>query len=96
MEKQYYIYILTNQRNTVFYIGVTSNLVKRVWEHKHKLVGGFTKKYNIDQLIYYEVFNDSISAIIREKKIKGWTRAKKLAMIKILNPKLKDLYKNIL
>jgi len=96
MTKQYFVYILMNKRNTVLYIGITSNLIKRVWEHKKKLVKGFTEKYNVDKLVYYEIFNDPENAIAREKKIKGWLRKKKLALIKKKNPEFKDLYNSLL
>ncbi len=73
-DKQYYVYILTNKVNTVFYIGVTSNLIKRIYEHKQKFVEGFTKHYNVDKLVYFEVSNDIESAIKREKQLKNWHR----------------------
>ena len=93
--KQYYIYILTNQYHTVFYVGVTNNLIRRVYEHKNKLVKGFTSKYNINKLVYYEVFSDIRDAIYREKQIKSWSRKKKKEMIEKLNPEWKDLYEEI-
>ena len=86
-----YTYILFNKRNGTLYIGVTSNLVKRVYEHKNKLVDGFTKKYNIDKLGYYEIFDDIEEAIIREKKLKGASRKKKLELIEMNNPEWLDL-----
>ena len=92
MHKQYYVYIMTNKKNNVIYTGVTNNLKKRIYEHKEKLVAGFTKKYNINKLIYYEIFDSSCSAITREKKIKGGSRQKKLNLIKTLNPGWDDLY----
>jgi putative endonuclease len=92
MHEQYYIYIMTNKSNTVLYTGVTDDLKKRVYEHKEKIVGGFTKKYNIDKLIYYEAFDNISSAITREKKIKGGPRQKKVNLIKSLNPNWDDLY----
>lgn len=91
-----YTYILFNKRNGTLYIGVTSNLVKRVYEHKNKLVDGFTKKYNIDKLGYYEVFDDIEEAIIREKKLKGASRKKKLELIEMNNPEWLDLYDEII
>jgi putative endonuclease len=94
--KQYYIYILTNQYNTVFYVGVTNNLIRRVYEHKNKLVKGFTSKYNINKLVYYEVFSDVRDAIYREKQIKSWNRKKKMEMIEKFNPEWKDLYEEII
>ena len=92
MHKQGYIYLLTNERNTVIYTGVTSDLQKRVYEHKEKLVEGFTKKYNINKLVHYEVSDDIESAIVREKQIKAGSRKKKLDLIKSENPRFKDLY----
>ena len=89
-ENNYYVYILTNKSNTL-YIGITNDLIRRLYEHKNKLIAGFTKKYNIDKLIYYEVFDDPESAIQREKEIKGWTRKKKLELIKKINPNFEEL-----
>lgn len=94
-EKKGYVYILTNTNNTVLYTGVTSGLVKRVYEHKNKQVNGFTDRYNLHKLIYYEIFEDIISAIIREKQIKGWLRRKKISLIEKINPDWKDLYNSI-
>lgn len=76
---------MTNKRNTVLYTGVTNDLKKRVYEHKTKLVGGFTKKYNINKLVYYEVLNDIYNAIVREKQIKGGSRQKKINLINSMN-----------
>jgi putative endonuclease len=95
-EKYFYIYILTNPTNTVTYVGVTNDLVRRVWEHKHKVVPGFTSQYNIDKLVYFEQFSDSYLAIEREKQIKGWRRSKKIALIESGNNSWKDLYLTIL
>ena len=92
MQKQYYIYIMTNKRNTVLYTGVTNNLKKRVYEHKEKLVAGFTKRYGINKLVYYEVFENSYGAITREKQIKSGSRQKKINLIQSLNPGWEDLY----
>lgn len=91
MPKQYYVYIMTNQRNTVFYTGITSNLGERTQAHKDKLVKGFTKKYNIDKLVYYEVFENPKEAILREKQIKAGSRKKKIDLILKNNPEFKDL-----
>ncbi|MBL7072698.1 MAG: GIY-YIG nuclease family protein [Candidatus Omnitrophica bacterium] len=91
-EKRGYIYILTNAYNRVLYTGVTSDLIKRVYIHKNKLAPGFTKKYNVNKLVYYEVFGDILSAITREKQVKGWVRKKKIALIEKENPGWKDLY----
>jgi putative endonuclease len=90
LEKQYYVYILTNKSNSL-YIGITNDLHRRLYEHKNKLVPGFTKKYNINRLIYYEVFDNPEIAIQREKEIKGWTRKKKLELIKKSNSNFKEL-----
>ena len=92
----YYVYILTNKNNTTLYIGVTNNLKRRIYEHKNKLVDGFSKKYNLYKLIYFETTTDSYSAISREKQLKGWTRLKKLDLIKSQNPEFEDLYNSIL
>ena len=90
-EKNGYIYILTNSSDKVLYIGVTSNLVKRIYEHKNKFVAGFSQKYNLTKLVYYEAVNDMYSAISREKQIKGWLRSKKIELIKNMNPGWTDL-----
>jgi len=88
----YYVYILTNRHNKVLYTGVTNNLKRRVYEHKNKLVEGFTEKYNIDKLVYFETYKDVRLALNREKEIKGWLRAKKLTLIERENPHWEDLY----
>ncbi|HBG81727.1 TPA: excinuclease ABC subunit C [candidate division CPR2 bacterium] len=93
--KQYYIYIMTNKANMVLYIGVTNNLQKRLWEHKEKLVEGFTKKYNVNELVYYEIFDNIENAILREKQIKAGSRQKKMELIDRFNPEWKDLYDDI-
>ncbi|MFO7773075.1 MAG: GIY-YIG nuclease family protein [Dehalococcoidia bacterium] len=92
MNKQYYVYIMTNNRNTVLYVGVTGDLLKRAYEHKAKLVEGFTKKYNIVKLVYYEVCEDIESAILREKQIKAGSRQKKMQLIDSANTEWRDLY----
>jgi len=86
----YYVYIMTNESRTL-YTGVTNDLTRRVYEHKHKLVPGFTSKYNITQLVYFETTSDIRAAIAREKQIKGWLRKKKIALIESVNPCWKDL-----
>ena len=91
----YYIYILSNKSNKVLYVGVTNNLVRRIYEHKSKLVEGFTKKYNVNKLVYYEVIDDVVVAIQREKEIKGWTRNRKINLINEKNKLWEDLYKSI-
>ncbi|MCF8040349.1 MAG: GIY-YIG nuclease family protein [Desulfohalobiaceae bacterium] len=93
MEYRYYVYILSNKSATL-YIGITSDLKRRVSEHKQKIVPGFTKKYNIDRLVYYEETDDVQAAIRREKSIKGWKREKKVALIEELNPCWHDLSKD--
>jgi putative endonuclease len=95
MEKNYYVYILANKRNGTLYTGITSNLIKRVWEHKEKIVDGFTKKYNIDKLVYFEQYQDPANAISREKRIKKYPRKWKLNLIEKENPHWKDLYKGL-
>ena len=87
----YYVYILTNWDNKVMYIGVTNNLERRLYEHKNKLVKGFTQKYNVHKLVHFEMTNDVMSAIEREKQLKGWSRAKKNALVEIDNPTWRDL-----
>jgi putative endonuclease len=96
MKKKGYVYILTNIGNRVLYTGVTSDLVKRIYEHRSKLVDGFTKKYNAHKLVHYEIFEDMENAIIREKQIKGWERDKKIVLIEKDNAKRKDLYESII
>jgi len=91
--KEYHIYIMTNKSGT-FYIGLTNNIKKRVYQHKNKLADGFTKKYNIDKLLYYETFSDIYSAIAREKTVKGWLRKKKIELINTINPEWEDLSKD--
>ncbi|PIR96487.1 MAG: excinuclease ABC subunit C [Candidatus Doudnabacteria bacterium CG10_big_fil_rev_8_21_14_0_10_42_18] len=93
--KQYYVYIMTNFKNTVLYTGVTNDLVRRAYEHKNKMVEGFTKKYNINKLIYYETTENIDSAILREKQIKAGSRQKKLDLINKFNSDWKDLYNQI-
>ena len=88
--KQYYVYIMTNRSKTLS-TGVTNDLIRRVYEHKNKMIDGFTKKYNITKLVYYEETNDIQAAIAREKQIKGWVRSKKIALIESANPKWDDL-----
>ena len=87
----YYVYILTNKSNRVMYIGVTNNLERRLYEHKQELVEGFTKRYHVHKLVYYEQTSDIRSAIQREKELKGWLRAKKNALVETMNPTWRDL-----
>ena len=96
MDKQSFIYIMTNKSNEVLYVGVTNNIIRRVYEHKNKLMDGFTRKYNLTKLVYYEVFDDITNAITREKQIKGGSRKKKIELIKAFNPKWEDLYEKII
>ncbi len=95
---QYYVYIMTNKTNNVLYTGVTNSLSRRGYEHKTKqsLYDSFTKKYNINKLVYYEIYNDISTAIAREKQIKAGSRKKKVELIKSINPTWKDLYDEIL
>ena len=88
----YYVYILTNANHTVFYTGVTNNLERRCFEHKQKKIKGFTRKYNVDKLIYFEKFDFIDLAIAREKQVKGFSRAKKFALIDKFNKEWKELY----
>ena len=93
--KNGYIYILTNKNNTTLYIGVTSNLVKRIYQHKNKFVDSFSKKYNLHKLIYYEIFEDIQEAIKREKQLKNWHRDWKINLIKDFNSNFNDLSDSI-
>ncbi len=95
MSKQYYVYIMTNKRNTVLYTGVTNDLRRRVYEHREKLVDGFTGKYNIIKLVYYEIFQDPENAIIREKHLKAGSRQKKIDLINQMNKEWRDLYEQL-
>ena len=95
MEKEFYVYILASGRNGTLYIGVTSDLVRRVWEHKNKVVEGFTKKYGVDRLVYYEVHAGGHQAVSREKRMKKWNRAWKIELIEGMNPRWRDLYGDI-
>jgi putative endonuclease len=93
--RQYYLYILTNRYNEVFYIGMTNDIIRRMFEHKHKLVEGFTQKYNLSKLVYYEIATDVKSAINREKQLKNRHREWKINLITEFNPEWKDLSKEI-
>ncbi|MGL4611886.1 MAG: GIY-YIG nuclease family protein [Trueperaceae bacterium] len=92
---QYYVYIMTNKRRSVLYTGMTNNLIRRVLEHKEKRADGFTKRYNVTNLVYYEVAETASAAITREKQIKGGSRQDKLNLIKKMNPDWLDLYETI-
>ncbi|HED38643.1 MAG TPA: GIY-YIG nuclease family protein [Ignavibacteria bacterium] len=91
MEKKGYIYIITNKNNTTLYTGVTSDLNKRIYEHKNHLIEGFSKRYNLEKLVYYEIFDDVRDAINREKQIKAGSRNKKEKLINSINPQWNDL-----
>ena len=95
MTKHYYIYIMTNKHNTVLYVGVTNNLKRRIYQHKTKLASSFTKKYNVDKLVYYETCKDVKAAIAREKQLKGGSRKKKVDLIESCNPEWQYLYYEI-
>jgi len=92
----YCVYILANKRNGTLYIGVSGDLIQRVWQHKNKLADGFTKKYGVDKLVYYETTEDIESAIIREKQLKKWNRDWKIRIIEENNPKWRDLYDDLI
>ena len=94
--KQYFVYMLASKRNGTLYIGVTNDLIRRVYEHKKKLVEGFTKKYNVQLLVYYETHSNIIEAIKREKAMKKWYRKWKVELIEKNNPEWKDLYEEII
>jgi len=95
-KNQYYVYILARRRNGTLYVGVTSDLVKRVYEHKSDLVDGFTKKYGVHNLVYYETVDSIDSAIAREKQLKKWNRAWKVRLVEKVNPVRRDLYPDLL
>ncbi|MCR5506899.1 MAG: GIY-YIG nuclease family protein [bacterium] len=95
MSKQYYIYILTNLKNNVFYIGSTSDLQKRIYEHKNKIFKGFSKKYNVEKLVYYEIYDDPYLMVSRERQLKNWHRDWKINLIKSKNPDFNDLYDSL-
>jgi putative endonuclease len=94
--KNYYVYILTSKTNGTLYIGVTSDLVKRIHQHKNNMISGFTQKYQVHKLVYYESTNDVLAAITREKQIKKWNRQWKLRLINSINPSWRDLYPELL
>jgi len=95
MSQQYYVYIMTSKRNTVLYTGVTNDLRRRVYEHREKLVDGFTRKYNVTKLVYYEIFQDPENAIMREKHLKAGSRQKKIALINQINKEWRDLHEQL-
>jgi putative endonuclease len=94
--KKYYIYIMSNYSNSVLYVGVTNNLVRRIYEHKNKFVKGFAEKYNVNKLVCFEEYQDSLTAIEREKKLKAGSRQKKIDLVNRKNPDWNDLYDSLL
>ena len=92
IQKQYHVYVMASKRNGTLYIGVTSDLVRRVYQHKHDLVEGFTKKYQVHDLVYYETTSDVNAAITREKQLKKWERASKIRLIEESNPRWEGLF----
>ena len=94
--KQYYVYILASKRNGTLYTGITNDLILRVYQHRNDLIPGFTKKYSVHNLVYYEIYNDAYEAILREKRIKKWNRKWKIKLIEKNNPKWDDLYETLL
>ncbi len=95
MDRTYYIYIMTNKGNRVLHTGVTGNLVNRVYQHREKQVQGFTSRYNVTKLVYFEIFNNPVNAIAREKQMKAGSRRKKIRLIEKSNPDWKDLFPEI-
>ncbi len=93
--KTMYVYIMSNKKNGTLYIGVTNNLIRRVWEHKNKTLEGFTAKYGLDKLVYYEIYEDELTAIAREKRLKKYNRNWKKDLIEKVNPSWNDLYSEI-
>ena len=92
MSRYYFVYLLSNSHNTTLYVGVTNDLKRRVWQHREKLLDGFSKRYNLNKLVHYEVFEDPEEAIKREKQIKSWNRISKLKLVRTSNRKWLDLY----
>jgi putative endonuclease len=95
MAHGYYVYILTNDRHTVLYTGVTNDLLRRIGEHRERRTHGFTRQYNVDKLVFYEQFADVLEAIAREKRIKGGSRRRKIALIDGMNPAWRDLFEDL-
>ena len=91
LDRHYYVYILANWNNTVLYVGVTNDLARRIYEHKNKVLIGFTKRYNLNKLVYYQETGDVVSAITREKEFKKWRRDKKADLVSSMNPQWPDL-----
>ena len=94
-ERKFYVYILAKARNSTFYVGMTSDLPKRIWQHKNEVADGFTKDYGIKTLVYYEIFDNSENAIKREKRLKKWPREWKMKLIEQMNPNWNDLYETL-
>ena len=92
MNESYYVYILTTRKNTVLYTGITNNVIQRVWQHKERLIEGFTKKYSVNKLVHFEEYKNAQEAIHHEKCIKKWKRDWKVKLIETTNPEWKDLY----
>ncbi len=95
-EKQFFVYLLASAKNGTLYLGVTSDLPKRIWQHKNKVVAGFTHQYGVDKLVWFEPQGDAEAAILREKQIKKWNREWKIRLIEIVNPNWLDLYDGLL
>jgi putative endonuclease len=95
MDQQYFVYILTNPHHTVLYTGVTNNLLRRIYEHREKLIPGFTTRYDVSKLVFYQTSSDVRESIAREKQIKAGSRAKKIALIEAMNPEWRDLYQGL-
>jgi putative endonuclease len=95
MDRQYFVNILSNRHHTVLYTGVMNDLVRRVFEHRNKLIAGFTKRYNVDKLVFFEATSDVRASIAREKQIKSGSRAKKIGLIEAINPQWHDLYQTL-
>ena len=95
MQKQFFVYILASKPHGTLYVGVTSTLARRVWQHKSKVIDGFTSKYGIDKLVHYEVFDSPQQAIQREKQLKRWKRQWKIDLVEETNPQWRDLYEDI-
>jgi len=96
MNKRYYVYITSCTKHTLFYTGITNNLIRRIYEHKNKITKGYTSKYNLDGLLYYEEYLDPQNAILREKQIKKYSQKKKINLIRKQNPDMDDLYDEII
>ncbi len=96
MDRQYFVYVLSNQNNNVLYVGITNDLERRVLEHKNKLIVGFTKKYYVNKLVYYEEYDNVYDAIVREKQLKNWHRQWKINLVESMNKNWKDLSEDFL